>query len=233
MYPAAPWHLNGHGVQTVHLVSIASLRDQLPPELSIVSVLPGKTLGVVAFAHYGPGSVLEYDELIVAPALVRHQGKIGVWVSHIYVDNPVSVRGGREIWGVPKELAEFSWKDDGATGEVTAWRNGKRLATTTMQRRWWLGRKKMNFPTFSQHGEDLVRFVGSTEGVIGWGRSRVDIPQESSFADLEIGKPRLSLWVKEMTLICGAPQVVGPTSFATNADQLMPQPATMSGIADG
>jgi acetoacetate decarboxylase len=25
------------------------------------------------------------------------------------VDNPDSVAGGREIWGLPKELAEFSW----------------------------------------------------------------------------------------------------------------------------
>ncbi len=41
------------------------------PILNIVPVLPGKTLGVLYCACYGPASVLKYHELIIAPALVR------------------------------------------------------------------------------------------------------------------------------------------------------------------
>ncbi len=69
-----------------------------------------KTLGGVYLSYYGSGSALEYSELIIIGAIAGYQGKFGGWVTHIYVDNPDSVAGGREIWGLPKELAEFSWE---------------------------------------------------------------------------------------------------------------------------
>jgi acetoacetate decarboxylase len=46
--------------------------------------------------------VLEYNELIIIAAVLGYKGKFGAWISHIYVDNPDSVAGGREIWGYLK-----------------------------------------------------------------------------------------------------------------------------------
>lgn len=68
---------------------------------------PGWTFGGVYCAHYGAGSTLEYLELIVIPGLVRRGHRLGAWISHIYVDDAQSVAGGRSIWALPKELAEF------------------------------------------------------------------------------------------------------------------------------
>ena len=227
-YPPAPWKLAGFGVQTVQLVDVRDVREFVPPELSIVQVLPGKTLGVIAFAHYGPGSVLEYDELIVAPALVRKGGRLGVWITHIYVDHPSSVQGGREIWGVPKELATFEWQEKGDSAFVTAHSRGRTLATVSVDRRWWLFRKRLRFPTFSQRGDDIIRFVGETSGRIGWGRGKVDIPSESPFHSIRMGKPFLTLWLQEMQLVCGAPTIVGKTSFASGSERWVVQPAMMT-----
>src|SRR5688572_23194128 len=109
-YPSAPWTLKGFAVQTLQLVDTARARSFVPPDLDIVSVLPGKTLGVVYLASYGPESVLSYNELIVVPALTRYGKNVGFWISHIYVDHPDSMAGGREIWGLPKELAQFTWQ---------------------------------------------------------------------------------------------------------------------------
>jgi acetoacetate decarboxylase len=64
---------------------------------------------------------LEYSELIVIAGLVRYSGQIGGWVSHIYVDNADSVAGGRNIWGLPKELAEFIWEKN--TSANSAFKN--------------------------------------------------------------------------------------------------------------
>jgi hypothetical protein len=47
------------------------------------------------------GGTLTYHELVVF--------RPGFVVSHIYVDSPESMRGGRAIWRLPKELAEFTW----------------------------------------------------------------------------------------------------------------------------
>jgi acetoacetate decarboxylase len=111
-YPPAPWKAKGFVVQTLRLIDVEKVRRFVPSELEIVSVLPGKTLGSVYIADYGPGSALEYNELIVAPALTRRGRTIRFWISHIYVDNRDSMAGGREIWGLPKEIAQFNWSQD-------------------------------------------------------------------------------------------------------------------------
>src|SRR5919199_4290949 len=121
-YPAPPWTLQGYALQTLQLIDVERVRPLIPPEFDIVSVLPGKTIGGVYLSYYGSGSVLEYSELIVAAGMVRYSGKIGGWISHIYVDNPDSVAGGRNIWGLPKELAEFTWE----RGEHITVRQGNR-----------------------------------------------------------------------------------------------------------
>lgn len=224
-YPPAPWHLSGEGVQVIQSVDVRDVRGLVPPELDVVSIWPGRTLGVVALAHYGAGSVMEYDELIIAPAVVRHRGRLGVWVSHIYVDHPLSVQGGREIWGVPKELAEFRWEDDGRTGRVQAIYQGRVICQVSMSRRWWLGRHHLAFPTFSQLGGQLIRFVGDTTGRIGWGRGSVEIDPSAPFGSIRMGRPMLSLWVQQMTLVCGEPEEVGATGFEAGMDRFVAQPA--------
>jgi hypothetical protein len=207
-YPPAPWRLVGRGVQTLHTVDVRDVRPLVPRELSIVQVWPGRTLGVVAFAHYGPGSDLEYNELIVAPALVRGERGAGVWISHIYVDDPASLEGGREIWGVPKELADFEWSDDGEVGRARATRADGPLAEVRVRRRWRLMRKRMRFPTYSRVGGRLVLFVGETVGRVWWGRGVLDVPPASPFGFVRMSRPKLTLWLDGMTLVCNAPQPV-------------------------
>lgn len=84
-HPPAPWHLNG--------------------ELVVVPALTrAKQVGGVMLANYTSGTLV-YRELIV----FSHATPKGMVVSHIYVDDPQSMSGGHEIWGLPKELAEFEY----------------------------------------------------------------------------------------------------------------------------
>src|SRR5262249_51799684 len=55
----------------------------------------------------------------------------GFVVEHIYVDSPESMRGGREIWKLPKELADFSWSRE----HVRVAQNGRTLFTARIRRR--------------------------------------------------------------------------------------------------
>lgn len=211
-YPPAPWSLMGHGVQTIHTVPTADVRSLVPPELDIVSVLPGKTLGVIAFAHYGPGSVLEYDELIIAPAVVKRDGQYGVWVSHIYVSDPDSVMGGREIWGVPKRLADFRWENDGQRRIVTASMEGKELCRMTTGRRLPLWTQCVKFPSYSQLSGDLLRFIGDTRSKISLTRAAVEVPPTSPFAEIGFSRPWLAAWLDPMDMVCTSPVRVGKTA---------------------
>jgi hypothetical protein len=87
----------------------------MPVGARSVSFWPGKTVGGIYVARYGAGSTLEYSELIVFSALARMAGRVGGWISHIYVDSEASVAGGQKIWGLPKERARFDWWN----GELT------------------------------------------------------------------------------------------------------------------
>jgi hypothetical protein len=103
-YPPEPWDLKGLGYVSLWLVPARAL-PALPPGVRPISLL-GKAVVATAFVDYLPGGLLPYHELLVAP-LVRHGVRPGLSITDIWVDSPASRAGGRELWGIPKELAEF------------------------------------------------------------------------------------------------------------------------------
>jgi len=87
----------------------------------IVVIPHGATSGLFLATY--TGETLAYHELIVfRPGLV---------VAHIYVDDERSLTGGREIWNLPKELAEF----DVSRGRFVARRDGELLVDARIRRR--------------------------------------------------------------------------------------------------
>ncbi|NJQ00390.1 acetoacetate decarboxylase family protein [Streptomyces zingiberis] len=86
---------------------------ELPPDLR---PLGGRHRIAVGVVRYREGT-LRYDELALGP-LVRRGRRAGLLISRMWVDDPVSVRGGREIWGLPKEPAVFDWSADGTSVTV-------------------------------------------------------------------------------------------------------------------
>lgn len=204
-YPQAPWTLQGYAFQTLQLLDIDRVRPLIPSELNIISVFPGKTLGGVYLSYYGQGSVLEYSELIVIAAFLSYKGKFGGWVSHIYVDNPDSVAGGREIWGLPKEMADFTWSGD----RVTVSQANKTLCTFKYNRQGFGLQQRLGASSFSSMGEDLLLFPAEVESRFGLVGSQLEIPSPSPFSSLNIGQPLLTVHADNMRLKVGAPEVVG------------------------
>lgn len=103
-YPPEPWDLKGLGYVSLWLVPTRVL-PTLPPGVRPVSVL-GKSLVATGFVDYQPGGLLPYHEFLAAP-LVRHGAIPGLSITDIWVDSAASKAGGRELWGIPKELARF------------------------------------------------------------------------------------------------------------------------------
>ena len=213
-YPQAPWTLQGYALQTLQLIDVERVRPLIPPEFDIVSVLPGKTVGGVYLAYYGSGSVLEYSELIVAAAMVGYSGKIGGWVSHIYVDNGHSVAGGREIWGLPKELAEFTWEKGNSSASGYDNRVIVRQGENTLCS---FSYNKQNFGlelpfsgnVFSTLAASILLFKGEMKSRLGIVGSKLQVPAESPFASLGLEPPWLTIYCDRLCLVAGVPEVVG------------------------
>ena len=95
-YPPAPWQMVGS-------LWLSLFRLKHPVD----ALRPAGIYGA-AFVSYEEGSPLTYSELLVARP-VRAEGRIRpVSITDIWVDSPASVAGGRELWAIPKGLADFT-----------------------------------------------------------------------------------------------------------------------------
>ena len=111
--PPAPWTLHGTACFSMQLVRKEQVRALLPQDARVICLWPGRTLAIVYLAQYRESPVGAYHEIIVAPALIRLQGKVGFWISHILVDSELSVLAGRSIWALPKECVPMQWHSAG------------------------------------------------------------------------------------------------------------------------
>lgn len=102
-YPPAPWKCSGQ-------MWSGFFRSEAP------RMLPGKFkhlldphIFIVSLIRYLDGT-LRYDELLFStPA--RLGLKMGGFISDIWVNDRASLWGGRRIWGLPKNLADFNWDE--------------------------------------------------------------------------------------------------------------------------
>jgi hypothetical protein len=207
-YPAAPWNLQGFSLQTLHLLDVDRVRPLVPAQLQIFSVLPGKTIGGVYIASYGKGSTLEYNELIVVSGLVYRSGQIGSWISHIYVDNPDSVAGGRNIWGLPKQMAEFTWERH-KTSSVQV-KQGEQLLCN-LSSEWELPgwQQPVAVSSFGVLNSELLTFSGQGTMKLHLAGTKLAVPPESPFGELNLGQPWLGFYSHFLDLKINAPSVVG------------------------
>src|SRR5690606_41810657 len=112
-----------------------------PPAGTRYVRIAGQALLVTAWVRYGPGGTLTYGELAVA-ALVQGSGVPGpaCTVPYIWVDDATAAAGGRQLWGIPKELAAFegALTPSKAGIAVRATAGDSPLASMTMAPRWAL-----------------------------------------------------------------------------------------------
>lgn len=104
-YPPSPWDLTGHAYAGMWL-----LPKRLAPPPHSASTKPvtlfGRTIVSAAFFVYEEPSPLTYDE-IMSTVLVRDGWRLRVSITHIWVNSAASRDGGRELWAIPKDLADF------------------------------------------------------------------------------------------------------------------------------
>lgn len=98
--------MRGSLVLSVFRVPRGLVPDEHVPAGARVITVAGNALVAVAFVSYEPGSVLTYEELLVATP-VWDRGEPAVSVPQIWVDSEASRQGGRELWAIPKQLARF------------------------------------------------------------------------------------------------------------------------------
>ncbi|SDP97537.1 acetoacetate decarboxylase family protein [Lentzea jiangxiensis] len=137
-YPEPPWRLNGQSYAGIYRFP-AALMPRLPAGVVPIT-LAGHAIAAVMWVDYQRGSVLEYREFLVG-VLCRAGRKACLTTVSIWVDDHRSRVGGRALWGIPKEMAKFSFRHGkhaelemslGEAGRVTgSFRSGPTLPFST------------------------------------------------------------------------------------------------------
>jgi hypothetical protein len=129
-YPPEPWYLGGTLLVSAFRLPVddlpAVLTRALPPRRRLVRGVAHAVVGT-AFARYAPGGALQYNELLVAAPTVG-AGWPRFTIPQIWVDSPASLAGGRELWGIPKQLGEFTRRAAGREVEVEMAADGAPVA---------------------------------------------------------------------------------------------------------
>lgn len=202
-FPPAPWQLNGHGLQALFLVSLKRARRLVPAPLRVRAIAPGYTLGAISAGRYDDTGTLAYNELIVSPALVTNGDRTGLWVSHIYVDSPVSQAGGEQIWNLDKQLARFQWTGDvsgltvtAATGPVCSLRA---LSTLPI----WM--PPLAVPAYSVHRSRCTYFRGHFRSRPRFGLVRCSVDADSPLAGVVPARRLLGCRHERASMVAEAP----------------------------
>ena len=104
-YPPSPWKLTAHAYVGLYLLPRAQLPTPHSPATKPLTFF-GRGLVAVAFFVYEEPSPLTYNE-IMSTVFVRKGWRPLVSITKIWVDSEASREGGRALWAIPKELADF------------------------------------------------------------------------------------------------------------------------------
>ena len=105
IYPPSPWRLTAHAYVGLYLLPAAILPAPHSPATKPI-ILFGRGLVAVAFFVYEEPSPLTYNE-VMSTVLVRRGWRPLVSITKIWVDSEASRDGGRALWAIPKEFANF------------------------------------------------------------------------------------------------------------------------------
>ena len=111
-YPPPPWRLTGRLLIAMAPLRLEAARGLVPAPLRLLPAWPGHALAMLLLGSYDERSTLPHNELaaIVGPVLAR--ARPGGLVTAIWVDDERSAAGGRELWGLPKQLATLQWRPE-------------------------------------------------------------------------------------------------------------------------
>lgn len=108
-----PWTLRGDGYMLFYLLPPEQTRDDTFAPLELAGRQVGR-ITIVILVDYRESNAGAYREIFIAPGAFRFfDDRVYRSVTKIYVETQASVVGGRQNWGIPKELAAFEIRAEG------------------------------------------------------------------------------------------------------------------------
>lgn len=113
----APWSLQGTGYILLCRFDEAFVKKHCQMDSRLLQCFSGG-LGTLMLVDYSESNVGSYQELLLIPGRVKLDGKGYFHIPQIYVSSQDSIASGRHNWGIPKQMAEFSFATDSKQDEI-------------------------------------------------------------------------------------------------------------------
>lgn len=197
-FPPAPWDLCGRGWLTVSTAPRPAISPHAPGVVPLS--LFGRVLVVSAFVDYDSTGLLAYHELMVA-VVVRKGFRPGLSITDIWVDDETSQRGARAMWGIPKQLAEFTLTA-GSRFEATA---GSIATAAEQPRRSPALPVRLTTSVWQSLAGTAVRTPLRTAARVRLTRLRWRVTPGGPLTWLTTTRPRLHLAVTDLRMRFGSP----------------------------
>jgi hypothetical protein len=106
----APWKLKGRGYIFVYKFSDKFIQQYgFLTDDYLIKYKGG--FGSLMIVQYFESNAGPYDELLFIPGKVKIKNEINYSITKIYVSTQISIDSGRANWGIPKEMAHFSFEE--------------------------------------------------------------------------------------------------------------------------
>ncbi|MGW4488767.1 acetoacetate decarboxylase family protein [Amycolatopsis sp. NPDC004368] len=195
-YPPEPWHLAGQAYVSVWPLPVGRL-PKLPEGAEPVTT-GGHAWVFTAWIDYRAPGQLSYHELLAAVAV---KGGLAASITDIWVDSEVSLHGGRELWGIPKDLATLEF-----TGgrELTAATDEDWIATAAFSRRAGLpAALPARFEIAQTLGDRLKRSPVSARAKLSAAAADWSVNPAGPLGFLAGRRPIVSTNLRDFTLVFG------------------------------
>ena len=215
-YPSPPWRLAGPCAVVTGLLPVAQARPRVPDDLAIVRVRPGLTVASIIVADYQDAATFPYSELAVMPALVRCRGIRGPWISDIWVNSEPSLQGGRQMWGLAKQHADFAWSF-GGSNSVAVTSDGEALGSWS----WAPPSRRVPYPAWFRGigsvAGDRRRYRGRGIARLGKASAEFAVPDDSPLAEIYAALQRPIWMAGAVNLTFGDIRILTPPAAAPDA----------------
>ena len=195
-YPPPPWHMHGDMLCVPYAVDRAVLRLPFPTIDRL-----GRTAGLLAYVRYAEPSPLTYDELIWMPSVVRAGKRVGQYVEAMFVNDTITLRAGRELWALPKTLADFERVGDRI--EI----DGDASMTLRYRKPRWRGpRIRGSMSTLQDDGARRIRFSARWQAHVTPCMAKVERYAGAFSGFPGAGGWRPAFWMSDFASVMAAPK---------------------------
>ena len=172
----APWNLTGNGyIFAYKFPKKRSNEEYFSPDFLQDKQFTG--FGTVMLVDYHESTAGPYKELLFIPGHFNYKGKKLYSITKIYVSSMESVVNGRENWGIPKELADFTIEPAGWRKErITVKKDGELVMDVTLRKfglPYFVTTKLFPLPLIQKLNNKLyfTKFNGSGKGLLTFAKS--------------------------------------------------------------